>query len=394
MSTADAQAEDRVPTRDELLARAQALAPAIAERRDEADRLRDLPAETMAELNQADLMRLFQPARWGGLEADPRTLFAVQNVLAEACPSTAWVFGVLSVQSLVIGRLDEQLQADVWARDGRALVSSSFAPVGTAAKVEGGFRLSGRWGFSSGSSFAQWAMVGGRIEDDGAPKGPPAMNLFLVPRADYAIEDVWNTFGLRGTGSNDLVMNDVFVPAHRHVRLDPGLQNPLRAALPRAPLYRLPWQYVFAGTISNFAIGAGRSVLRDFVEVARARVSPYTGKGAKDDPAVAQAIGRLAAELETAEAMFDRHIERQFDYVARDEVLPMQEAWLLRTQLSAELRKITALVDDLALLQGAKATHLASRVTRTWLDLAAARAHGGNTPAMAWELYGGMALHA
>jgi 3-hydroxy-9,10-secoandrosta-1,3,5(10)-triene-9,17-dione monooxygenase len=380
------------PSLEEFTSRARELAPRIAQRWAAADAARDVPAETMAELLDSGLMRLFQPQRWGGYEADPRAVFAVQNIIAEACPSTAWVYGVLNVQSLLIGRLGDEVQAEVWGDDDRTLACSSFAPVGVAKKVEGGFRLSGRWSFSSGSSFAGWALVGGRIADAAPPAGPPTLNLFLIPRADYEIKDVWRTFGLRATGSNDLVADDIFVPDRRYVSIDVGMLNVPSAALPRSPLYRMPWQYIFASTISNFAIGAARGALADFVEVARNRVSPFTGQGIKDNPEVKQAVARLAAEIDSAQAMYDRHVEQQLDYVLRDQVIPIRQAILIRTQLSAQLRKFVPLVDELMFRQGARATDLNSRLTRTWLDLMAAKAHAGNDPTMTTTNLGSMLI--
>jgi 3-hydroxy-9,10-secoandrosta-1,3,5(10)-triene-9,17-dione monooxygenase len=389
MSAAEILSPAASPSRDELLDRTRALLPAIAARRDEADRIRDIPHETMAEIVDAGLMRVFQPARWSGYETDPRTFFAIQSLIAEACPSTAWVYGVLCVQSLLIGRQAERIQADVWEADERALACSSFAPTGQAEPVEGGYRLSGRWTFSSGSSFAQWALVGARIAG-----GPPApFQLFLVPRADYEIKDVWNTFGLRGTGSNDLIGRDIFVPAHRFVQLDPGLQNLTGPAGGRlSALYRMPWFYVFGGVISNFAIGAARSALRALIEAAHTRVQPYTGQSFANDPATIQGVARMLGELEIAEAMYERHVARQLDYVARDEPIPMPETLLYRAQLSSQLGKIAERMNELMRLQGSRATDVGSLVTRNWLDLNAALAHAGNNPAMAGGMLGSAAM--
>lgn len=383
---------ETAPSHEALLARVTALLPEIDARRAEADRIRDIPAETITALSQAGLMRVYQPARWGGYESDPRTFFAVQNAIAEICPSSAWVYGVLSVQALLIGSMDDRAQAEIWGQDDSALACSSFAPVGTAEPVEGGFRLSGRWSFSSGCTFAQWAMVGARITSAPPPDGPPSLNLFLISRSDFEIIDVWNAFGLRATGSNDLVAKDVFVPAHRHVVMDPGLQNVPSAIRPLPPLYRMPWLYLFTSVVSNFAVGAARGALKAFVEIARGRVSPMTGKAAKDDPATVQAVARLMAEIESAEAMYDRHIARFQDYVARDAVIPMHEALLYRTQLTSQLRKITAHLDDCLLLQGSRATDMGSRVTRTWLDLWAAQTHIGNDPTLPYTLLGSMSI--
>jgi 3-hydroxy-9,10-secoandrosta-1,3,5(10)-triene-9,17-dione monooxygenase len=389
MLTLERQTTAAAPSGPELIRRAREIAPRLRARQAEADRLRDVPAESMAELSDAGLLRLFQPTKWGGYECDPRVLYAVQSVIAEGCPSTAWVLGVLSVESLLLGRHDDLIQEEVWGSDGKALISSAFAPGGTAEPVDGGYRLSGRWTFSSGSSFAQWAMVGARVADASPSAG---MNLFMIPRSDYAIEDTWNTFGLRATGSNDLVGTDMFVPAHRRLTMDFGIQNVLHAALPTSPLYRLPWQYVFTGTVVNFAIGAAREGLRAFIEMAQTRVSMFTGVALKDDPVAAKAAARLHAEIETAEAMIERHIARQLDYVTRDEVISMPEALRIRTQQSSQVRKLAALVDDLMLLQGSKATALSSRLTQMWLDLMAARTHIGNDPTAMSTNYGGLLM--
>lgn len=373
------------PTPEELLGRVHAIAPRIAARAAEADRLRDIPRETIDELRDAGLFRVFQPAIWGGLEADPRAFFDIQNVIAENCASTAWVYGVLSVQSLVLALFEERAQADVWGADDRALVSSSLLPAGKVVPVDGGFRIEGRWSFSSGSSFCQWAVLGAIVPEGSEAPGPL---VFLVPRSDYEIVDVWHTFGLRGTGSNDLVLNDVFVPAYRTIKLDPGIVNVAREDRPGARLYRLPWLYLFAASVSNFAIGAGRGALDAFLERARARVSAMTGKASKEDPNAHMAAARLHAEIETVEAMYRRHIDAMMAKVVADEPMTMAEGMLYRTQLTSALRGISSRVDDLMLLLGARAINLDSRFTRAWLDLSAARVHPGNDPNTPYALLG------
>lgn len=359
-----------------------------------ANQRRDIPFKTIAGLRQADLFRIFQPACWGGLEGDPRGFYAVQNVISEVCPSTAWVYGVLSVQSFVLARFSPQAQEDVWGADRLALICSSFAPVGTATPVEGGYRLSGRWSFASGSTHAQWALLGARIGNPDATEERPDTAIFLVPRKDYELLDVWHTFGLRGTGSNDIRAPGVFVPRHRMLRLDPGIQTIARADMPGPALYRLPWLYLFSSSISNFAIGAARGALQAFFTATRSRVSPMTGVVAQENPALQQAIARLHAEIDTTEAMYGRHIERLQDHVTADSPLPMPDALLLRTQLTSALRRITAALDELLVLQGARAVNLDSPVTRIWLDLSAARAHLGNDPALASKMLGASLLES
>lgn len=364
------------PSAADLMARAVALLPGIAARRDAADRMRDLPAETVSEIRDAGLFRTLQPAVWGGLETDPRVLLDLQNVFAAVCPSTAWVYGVLSVQAFMLARFDPRAQADVWGQDASTLISSSFAPVGKVAPVDGGYSLSGRFTFSSGSSHCTWAMVGGFVPQEG---GRPEMRLFLVPRSDYVIEDVWQTIGLRGTGSNDLVIDEVFVPAYRTHALDGGIV-PLPASSPLPPIYRLPWLYLFSSTVGNLSIGAGRGALAAFTEVTRSRTAGFANQPSKENPAFLAAMARVSAEIDTVEVVAKRNLGSMIDRLEAGDDVPLGDALRYRAQLTGSMRKIAALVDEMMLLLGGRGIRTDSPLTRFWLDLSTARAHPGNDP--------------
>lgn len=363
----------------QLLDAARALVPHIIAARDEANRRADVLPETVAAIQAAGLLRAFQPARWGGLELDPRHLYDLQNVFAEHCLSTAWVFGVLSVQSFMLGRMDPLAQSDVWGDDPDTLVSSSFAPVGRVTPVEGGYRISGRFTFSSGSSHARWAVVGGMVPPDDA-RPAPQMRLFLVPMEDYRIDRVWDTFGLRATGSNDLLIEDAFVPAYRTYVPDSGLL-PLPATSGLSALYRLPWLYVFASSISSLAIGAARGALAAFTASTRERQGAFGSGASRDNPRFLSIIGRARVEIDTVERQFHANYARLADLVARNEALPMDEALLYRAELTGFMRRLVPLVDEMMLLLGGRGIQRDGPLTQLWLDLSAARAHAGNDPA-------------
>lgn len=363
----------------QLLDAARTLVPHIIAARDEANRRADVLPETVAAIQAAGLLRAFQPARWGGLELDPRHLYDLQNVFAEHCLSTAWVFGVLSVQSFMLGRMDPLAQSDVWGDDPDTLVSSSFAPVGRVTPVEGGYRISGRFTFSSGSSHARWAVVGGMVPPDDA-RPAPQMRLFLVPMADYRIDRVWDTFGLRATGSNDLLIEDAFVPAYRTYVPDSGLL-PLPATSGLSALYRLPWLYVFASSISSLAIGAARGALAAFTASTRERQGAFGSGASRDNPRFLSIIGRARVEIDTVERQFHANYARLADLVARNEALPMDEALLYRAELTGFMRRLVPLVDEMMLLLGGRGIQRDGPLTQLWLDLSAARAHAGNDPA-------------
>ncbi len=389
-STAHAASQDNDPQK--LLDAARALVPQVIATRDEANRKADVLPELIAQMQAAGLLRAFQPKRWGGLELDPRHVFDLQNVFAEHCLSTAWVFGVLSVQSFMLGRMDALAQSDVWSEDPDALISSSFAPVGQVTPVDGGYRISGRFTFSSGSSHAKWAVVGGMVPPDEA-RPAPQMRLFLIPMSDYRIDRVWDTFGLRATGSNDLVIDDAFVPAYRSYVPDSGLL-PLAASSGLSPLYRLPWLYVFGSSISNLAVGAGRGALATFTAVTRERQGAFGAGASRDNPRFLSVIGRARVEIDTVERQLRDNFARLAEHVTQDRELPLDEALLYRAELTGNLRRIVLLVDEMQLLLGGRGIQRDGPLTQLWLDLSAARAHAGNDPAAILAQIAGEMLNA
>src|SRR5258706_7231303 len=151
----------------DFVGRAKELAPILAKRGAEADTLRRLPDETIREFREAGFFRMLQPSRWGGHEVDPRTFFDTQMAIASGCPSSAWVLGVVAVHAWQLALFSEKAQEDVWGKDNSTLISSSYAPTGKITRVEGGYKVSGRWSFSSGSDHCQWVFLGGFVPPDG-----------------------------------------------------------------------------------------------------------------------------------------------------------------------------------------------------------------------------------
>ena len=361
----------------DFIARARALLPGLLPCLADARQAGDFPAAPIAAIKASGLFRAFQPKRWGGYELDPRIMLDVQNVFAERCLSLAWIFGVLSVQSFMLGRMDPLAQADVWGEDPDVLVSSSFTPVGQVTPAAGGYRLSGRFTFSSGSSHAGWAMVGGIVPPQDTR--PAQMRLFLVPRADYRIDKVWDTIGLRATGSNDLIIEDVFVPAYRTYVPDSGLLPlPAQSGLPA--LYRLPWLFMFATTISNLGVGAGRGALAAFTETVRTRRGGFANAPSRENPAYLAMIGRARCEIDLIDAQNKGNFTTLLAHVDQNLPLPLDQALVYRAQLTGSLRRIARLVDEMMLLLGGRGIRTDDPLTQVWLDMAAARAHPGNDP--------------
>src|ERR1700750_1209884 len=186
------------------------LLPTFRERADEAERLRVVPEASIKELEETGFFRLLPPQRFGGPQAHPVTFYPAVRDIASACGSTGWVSSVVGVHPWQVALFADEAQQAVWGEDTATRLSSSYAPTGKATVTDGGYQLSGKWSFSSGCDHCQWVLLGGLVFN--AEGQVVDFKTFMVPRSDYTIEDVWNVVGLRGTGSNDIIVDDVFVP--------------------------------------------------------------------------------------------------------------------------------------------------------------------------------------
>lgn len=391
MATAAQTGGAERPSPQELVERARAMIPALKARAARATAERKVPDETIAEMQAAGFFRILQPRRWGGYEMHPNVFFDVQKLLAEGCMSTGWVYGVIGCHPYEVALFHNQAQVDVWGEDNSVLVSSSYQPVGKVEHTEGGFYLSGRWGFSSGCEHANWVLLGALVPSREAG-GPPDMRTFLVPRADYEIDRTWDTFGLRGTGSHDIVVERAFVPDYRTHRAADGFQctNPGQAEN-NGPLFTLPWAQVFLRSVSTAALGGTRAAIGAALEIARDRVSTNTGKASKNDPMLMAAIARATAQLNEMEATLASSFDSMMAKAERGEPLEMADRAYYRYNSSTVARRCAELVDAMLPLLGGRAIFMSSPIVQPWLDINAARAHVANDPNnMAPDMVGGM----
>ena len=370
------------PTAEALVERARAMIPVLRSRARRCVAERDVPAETIREFQEAGFFRILQPKRWGGYEMHPNTFFEVQKALAEGCMSTGWMFGVVGCHPYELALLDDRAQREVWGADTSVLASSSYQPVGKVTHVEGGFRLSGRWGFSTGSVHCDWVVLGAVVPPKGAGDLPDVRS-FLLPRADYTIDrDAWHVFGLQGTGSHDIIVDDVFVPEYRTHRSVDGFlcENPGQKEND-APLYRLPWAQVFVRSVSSAAFGGARAALNAAIAIARSRISTNTGKASKGDPFLLAAIARTHAQILEMETTLRLTFDELIDLAERGQVIPMEKRALFAYNSSTVVRRLADLVDDMVQLLGGRAIYTTSEIIQPWLDLNAGRAHVANDPA-------------
>jgi 3-hydroxy-9,10-secoandrosta-1,3,5(10)-triene-9,17-dione monooxygenase len=371
-----------IPSRETLIERARALIPVLKARSDAATAARCLPEETIRDLREAGFFRVLQPKRFGGYEHDPQVFFDIQMTLAEGCMSTAWVYGVVAVHPFQLGLFDAKAQADVWGKDDTTLISSSYQPVGKVERVDGGYRLSGRWGFSSGCDHCSWVFLGALIPSV-EPGGPPEMRTFLLPRSDYQIVHDWTVFGLQATGSHGIVVDKAFVPEHRTHRAVDGFlcKNPGQA-VNTAALFRLPWAQVFVRAVSSAAIGALQGALNAFTGIAAKRVSTVTGKASKLDPFALNAAARTQSAILEMKTVLMKSFDDMMTTIRAGHEIPVPDRIRYRFESSQVVRRCAALCDELMPLLGGRAIYMDSPVVHYWLDINAARAHVANDPAI------------
>src|SRR5260221_1725524 len=377
--------------RDELVGRARALVPVLLERATKSDDLRRIPDETIADFHEAGFFRMLQPKRWGGLEVHPRTFFDVQMTIATGCSSSAWVLGVVAVHAWQLGLFAEQAQSDVWGEAPRTLISSSYAPTGKVERVDGGFKVSGRWSFSSGCDHCEWVFLGGFAP---APlEGPPDMRTYLLPRSDYRIDDNWHVVGLKGTGSKDIVVDGAFVPEHRTHRLIDGFRckSPGNAVNPSA-LSRLPFGQIFVRSVSGTSIGIAERALEAFTAAAAKRIAAGDQAKVAVDPSVQELCATAAAAIDEVKLILHRNMDELMSYAEKGEAPPIDRRVRFRFDSSRAADRCRTLVNELFTATGGRAIFLGNPLLRAFLDINAARAHYANNPDKPARNFGGVQL--
>lgn len=344
-AVAASESERRVMCPYDLVKAARAMQPVLRERAPKAEQLRRIPDETIDDFHRAGLFRMLQPSRVGGYEVHPTVYMDVCAEIAKACASSAWVLSNLAIHHHFLALWDEQAQDDVWGASPDTLVGSSYIfTAGRAEAVEGGWRLSGRWPFSSGINPCEWAVVGASTA--AAEDAPAERRYFLVPRSDYAIIDTWRVVGLQGTGSHDLEIDDVFVPAHRCLSFSesvggkaPGL------AINTAPLFRISMLATGGLTLLAILYGSARGAVDDYVADIRIRSGRVSGRGLADMTAVQTRIAEAEVNLDTVDLILRSDWERVMQAVNQNVELEAQEVVRLKRDAAFCARLCVSAVD-------------------------------------------------
>lgn len=361
-------------TADELIERTAALAPGIAARATEAERLRRVPVANVDALRAAGLFRLYVPARFGGFELPYGSLqLAVSSLLGAACGSTAWVQGGFAVHSWMLGTFSPETQTTVWAANPDAAIATATSPVdGVARPVPGGFVLNGTWSFASGCDSADWMIIRANVPSAG-------WRWFVLPQSAIEIVDVWYASGLRGSGSQDVRLHELFVADA--LTLD---VLALRGSTTR--LYGLPYIGVFQFAIALPALGLAKGALTAFREATQTQ--PDRQRAAARQLRFAES----ACEVDAADLLLAR-IARDFEAAqAEGRLLKRADRIRFKRDAAYAARLCRSAVERLVQVGGAHALADANALQRAQRDIAAITSHHGLSWDTSGELFGSYAF--
>lgn len=375
-----------VVDKQDFLGKARELADVFRAQALASETKRSLSDETVTAFEQSGLVRLLVPARFGGYEQDFRYAVDVLEAMGAGDGSAGWVCGYWIEHSYLVALFPAGGQEAVWADGPDARVSTSFAPRGTVQIVDGGYQVTGQWPWCSGVDHASWMILGGLVFSEGQP---PHLRLFLVPNSDYRVVDTWHNAGLTGTGSNDVVLESVFVPEERTCDMalmregvSPGGQ------VNDNPIYHVPFMASELYALVATGVGIARGAVDAWIGFAREKVQSYSGEQIAEGAPLQIRLAELTADIDAADLLLRRAVDSLSDTAG----VTMEIRVRNRRDFTAAMRKLVQAVDSLLQVGGASGLFLSNPIQRGWRDVHAISTHIMMNFENAGQNFGRMAL--
>jgi alkylation response protein AidB-like acyl-CoA dehydrogenase len=366
---------ERVPSQLELVARAEVLLPGLRERAMATEENRRLCDETVREFRAAEFHKILQPRRFGGFELGFDTAAEVIRTLATACGSSGWVANLFIVHNWQIGLFPIQAQEEYWG-DGSDQVCStaSFATHSKMKEVDGGYRLTGRWKFSSGCDFAGWFII--------LKPSSTCMDWLLVPRSDLDIVDDWFVSGLSGTGSKDLILEDVFVPEHRRIPImDLAMGNTPGGKAHGIPLARLPFTLPAVWGIPPALVGMASGMAEAVRKTLIGKKALFSGELQSERVANQMKLTEALTDIHAAELVMRHRLAELMRWGESGAPPSTLDALSSQRDASYVSRLMGKVANNLALMSGATSINLSNPIQRYQRDINAGVTH----VSLVWE---------
>lgn len=362
------------PRANELLEKAREMRSVLQERSAQCAASARVPEETIHDFHRAGFFRILQSSQYGGYEMDPQVFYSVVMEVAKGCMSSAWVLSVVGVHNWQLNLFDPRAAEEVWGKDTSVLISSSYAPMGMVERVDGGFKFTGHWSFSSGCEHCDWVFLGAVVPTEDGQWDMHNYRTFLLPAKDYTVEKNWDVIGLRGTGSHDIVVDGVFVPEYRtHFMLEDVTTNKHDS---KPPLYRLPFMQIFSRAVCTATLGALDAALEEYIAIAQRRMAGPMMM--KDDPNAKRIAARSKAAAESMKITMMQNFDVMLQSARTGCELSMQDRARFRYESALVADQCIALSSAMLKAAGSGAIRNGSQLLGRHLDMLASQAHIAN----------------
>ena len=362
---------------------ARKLAPLIRGSADESDAARELPRPLFEALADAGLFHLAVPRALGGAEIDLPSYVKVIEEIGKADASVAWAVNQGAIFATYAARMPREVARAIWIDTPRSVVANTPAATAQAVVVPGGYRVTGRQGFSTGCRHAAWVAAHAQVIENGQmrlDKGQPEMRYFFVPVAEAELLDTWHVRGMRGTGTHHFAVHDVFVPAERTVL---SVTAPL---MEDGPLYKIPRTLAFASGDAAVALGMARTCLDTFAELAGAKTPRGMQVPLRDQSMVQVNVGQAEAALRSGRAFLMEAV-RDIWSEAEAGAVTLERRAVLRLATTHGIRLAAQVIDTVYGAAGATAAYDGNLIQRHFQDIHVITQHLQGRPAH-YELVG------
>jgi len=371
-----------------VVERIDELRPMMSAAGREADQTRRISQEVFDAVAATGAFSISAPTKFGGLAANTREAHAVARAIGQGDGSLAWVDGILDSGAWVVSLMDQRAQEDVWGENGSidSFISIVLATTSDAVPEEGGYRVTGKWAYGTGSLHATWSLLGiplkneqGEVVDAG---------LALIPTSELSYDDNWFVAGMRATASVMQVANDVFVPAHRVFPLTAAVEGGYLGENPEASYKTVFVPSLFMKLIGPH-LGMGRAALDFVISKAESKAIAYTGYAKQADSAIFQsAVAKAAVQLSAAEAVAAQVADEIYAATDRGYYAPYAERIEMRAKAGWVVETITNMINELVTAHGSAGFAESAALQRIWRDQATAARHGHTLSASGYEAFG------
>jgi alkylation response protein AidB-like acyl-CoA dehydrogenase len=365
---------DQAAAHSDVLDAVRKLAPEIAERADEIDEKRTIPADLIKRLTDAGAFRIFTPRLYGGEELDPISAFRVIEEVAKADGSTGWTVMIAADFGPVFTLFPRETLDELYADGPDVFARGALAPKGVAVAVDGGYIVQGRWPLASGSYDHQWAVGNCIVLEEGKPRmrpnGVPEMRLVIVPADQAEIINTWDAVGMRATCSDDIIIGEQFVPERRAIDLFAG-----QSALD-SPLYRIPPRVLLGPTHIAVACGIAAGALDDVATLAKTKRPAFNPMlRLATDPVFQNKLGQLDTRLCALRGLILDRTQRAWHRVAEGQPLPPEEILRSKSAVTYCHAESVAIANEAFAIAGSTAIYNSSSLQRRWRDARVAAQH-------------------